>query len=305
MTHKGFSAAEGSGDVLACVVLAHNDPSQVKRLIHALDPFPVFLHCDRRTPDAVFQEMTAGLPERCTLLPRIPTPWARWTAVEAEIAGYRTALAATDASHIALLSGSDYPIAPAERISSYLLANAGYSIASFQALPRAPWGPDGGMARLRYWHRPFRRHMLRVPIPRRIPGDVRPAGGSVLKVLARHHAQALVQVFDSRPDLVAFWRHTWCADETFVPSILNTPAFVPDWEQAHVDADLWFIDWLGGGRKSPEWLTRLHLPQLEARSRPTSGEPMLFARKFSSAVDSKVLDVIDSRLRAVEPIRVS
>lgn len=282
---------------LACVVLAHNDPSQVRRLIDALDPFPVLLHCDRRTPEDVFRAMTDGLPYRVTLLPRLPTPWASWNAVAAELSGYRAALATTDATHVATMAGSDYPLASTATISAYLERHRGLSIAAYEPMPRAPWGRDGGMARLRYWHRPVRRHMLRVPIPRRIPGDVVPAGGSVLKVLARSHAQQVVDAVAARPDLVRFWRHTWAADEIFIPTILNTPAFVPDWAKAHVDADLWFIDWPTIGRKSPEWLELRHLPILTERARADTGEPALFARKFSSRVP-ELLDAIDLTLRS-------
>ncbi len=287
----------GLADKLACVVLAHNDPAQVRRLIDALDPFPVFLHCDRRTKDDVFAAMTDKLPDRCVVLPRLPTPWAGWNAAAAEISGYRAALAQTGATHLAMMSGSDYPLASTSRIADYLDSRKGRSIALFERLPRPAWGRDGGMSRLRYVHRPIRRFPLRVPIPRRIPADIVPAGGSVLKVLSRHHAQQLVDAFDARPDLVAFWRHTLCADETFVASILNTPAFVPDWAAAHIDADLWYIEWLGQGRKSPEWMTTAHLAVLRERSLGAAGEPALFARKFSSTMSAEVLDAIDATLR--------
>ena len=295
----GAATPSAGGTALACVVLAHNDPAHVRRLIHALDPFPVFLHCDLRTPDDVFGAMTTDLPDRCRVLTRLPTPWATWNAVAAEISGYRAALAQTDAGHIAMLSGSDYPLVDSARIQEYLASRQGVSIASFDPLPRAAWR-GGGLQRLRYRHRPFRRHMLRLPIPRRIPADVAPAGGSVLKVLARHHVQQLVDTYDARPDLVAFWRSSWCADETFVPTVMNTPAFVPDWSDAHVDADLWFIDWLSGGGKSPEWLTEAHLPVLAERSRATVGEPTLFARKFSSTRNPDVIDRIDRALRRTD-----
>ena len=50
---------------LACVVLAHADPIHVRRLVAALEPFPVYLHCDSRTSPSVYAEMTDGLPSRC------------------------------------------------------------------------------------------------------------------------------------------------------------------------------------------------------------------------------------------------
>src|SRR6478609_4546560 len=98
---SGTGGAQGSAS-LACVILAHTDPVHVKRLTAALDPFPVFLHCDAGTPDDVFATMTSGLPERVVVLDRLDTGWAKWENVAAELAGYRAALQMTDATHVAL-----------------------------------------------------------------------------------------------------------------------------------------------------------------------------------------------------------
>ncbi|QSB22656.1 beta-1,6-N-acetylglucosaminyltransferase [Curtobacterium sp. 24E2] len=150
---------------LACIVLAHEDPTHVRRLVAALDPFPVFLHCDASTDDAVFEAMTAGLPERVHVLPRMRTGWAKWENVAAEVAGYRAALAQTDATHVALLTGSDYPLADADEISALLTANPGQSFVEAKPLPHPAWGRDGGRSRVRFRHWAWRKHMLRLPVP--------------------------------------------------------------------------------------------------------------------------------------------
>jgi hypothetical protein len=284
--------------LLACVILAHADPAHVHRLVAALDPYPVFLHCDVRASDEVFAEMTRDLPERCVVLERMATGWAKWENVAAEVAGYRAALAATDATHIAVLTGSDYPIASTAEIDAVLTAHTGRSLALYMPLPYAEWGPSGGLSRLRYRHWAYRKHMLRLPIPRQLPADITFAGGSQLKVLARDHARAVVDVFDSQPDLVRFFRRSWVADETFVGSVLNTARFVPDWDDQHVSAGLWWIGWDGSRRKSPPWLTMEHLDTLLNRaSSERHGVPYVFARKFSTDLSSELLDVIDVRLR--------
>lgn len=297
-------AGSPAPSALACVVLAHADPAQTRRLIDALAPFPVLLHCDRRTDAVVFAEMTADLPARVTVLERIDTPWAAWGAVEAEIAGYRAALAGTDATHIAMLSGSDYPLVDTTRIADFLAAHATTSFTECETLPRAPWGRTGGMSRLRFRHRPFRKHMLRWPLPRKLPQGITFAGGSPLKVLARHHVRAVVDAFDQRPELSAFWRSSWCPDETFVPSLLFTEAINPGFADEHILHQLWYIDWQGGGRKSPEWLNAEYLPQLRKVSAAGQELPKLFARKFSSTASREALDQIDRTLRAV-PVSAS
>src|SRR5207248_358251 len=157
---------------------AHADPIHVRRLVAALEPFPVYLHCDSRTSPSVYAEMTDGLPSRCRLMPRIATGWARWQNVEAELTGYRLALQETDATHVAAMTGTDYPIASAAAITARLTASPTTSFADYDVLPKREWGRSGGLARLRYPHWAYRKHMLRVPIPRPLPDGVVPAGGS-------------------------------------------------------------------------------------------------------------------------------
>jgi Core-2/I-Branching enzyme len=282
---------------LACVVLAHTDPMHVRRLVSALDPFPVFLHCDARTAQPVFDEMTDRLPDRVTVLPRRRTPWGSWGNVAAELDGYRAALRGSDATHVAVLSGSDYPLASAEEITGYLDARRGRSIGWCFPLPKEGWA-GGGYWRLRYRFAAWRKHMLALPVPRPLPRGVVLAGGSQWKILARPHVEALLRAVDQRPDLVRRWRRTWIPDETFVYSILHTPDLVPGWRDEHVNSDPWVIHWSDGERRSPAWLTSADLDVLGIRRSGDSGRgPALFARKFATSVDTEVLDRIDRSFR--------
>ena len=283
---------------LACVVLTHADPLHTRRLIAALDPFPVFLHCDSRTSRATFEEMTRDLPARVTVLPRRPTPWGSWGPVLAEVDGYRAALATTPASHVALLTGSDYPLVSSAAMLERLAEVSGRSITESRPLPLPQWGHGGGFWRLRYRFHPWGKRMLVLPVPRRLPPDVVPAGGSQLKVLARQDVAAVVRAVDTRPDLTRFWRRTWIPDETFVHSVLHSPSLVPDFAARQVPGMAWFIRWDGAPRKSPPWLTRADLPELyRVWDAEPQGAPILFARKFSSTVEPAVLDEIDRTLR--------
>ena len=44
----------------AALILAYNNPEQVRRLIGAIDGLDTFLHCDSRTPASVLSAMTVG-----------------------------------------------------------------------------------------------------------------------------------------------------------------------------------------------------------------------------------------------------
>lgn len=289
---------------LACIVLAHTDPIQVRRLLGALDPFPVFLHVDSRTPDSVYQAMLAGRPERCLPLERRRTGWARWENVVAEIEGYRAALALTRCSHLALLTGTDYPLASAEEIRDLMAQNLGRSFASIDTLPHPAWGQDHGFARLRYRHWALGKHMVRLPIPRRMPRDVVFAGGSQLKILSREHARAIVDAYDRNPRLARFWKRSWIPDETFIPTLLSTRRFVPEWEDEHVPAAPWWIDWSGTSRKSPAWLGPADVSRvLSRRVYDTQPAPAIFARKFQTGFSTPLLDAIDRELLGRQPGR--
>lgn len=286
------------GATLACVILAHTDPVHVHRLIAALDPFPVFLHCDAKAPIEVFQAMTAGLPDRCRVLDRISTGWAKWENVAAELDGYRAALTSTSATHVALLTGTDYPLVPTAEIRSVLGNYTGVSMAEVHPLPHPEWR-GGGFARLRYRHWASGKRMIRLPIPRRLPSGVVYAGGSQLKILARSHAAAVAQSAAAHPELVQFWRRSWVADESFVPSVLSTPSLVPGWDDRHISTTPWWIGWDGSRRKSPPWLGMEHWDALRHRPGGHASElPWLFARKFSTAYSSDLLDAIDAQLLA-------
>jgi len=214
--------------------------------------------------------------------------------VAVELSGYRAALRTTDASHIAVMSGSDYPLVSVRRIGATLQAFPKSSILKLHRFPFADWGRSGGLARLRYPHAAIGRQIVRFPIPRPLPKGICFAGASAPKILARHHAEQVLAASDARPDLIRFWRSSWCADETFVASMLNTQTIVPDFPDHHVPEIAWFINWDRSRQKSPPWLGVADFPRLCAAARGDDGRfPRLFARKFSEQRDARVLDLVD------------
>lgn len=285
---------------LAFLVFAHADAAQLQRLRQSLAPFPVYLHCDSRVTADDFAAMTDGLPAERIVQPRQECKWAQWGLVAAEVAALRQALRSSTAEHFVIMTGSDYPIAPVVEIARFLAPLPGRSVAQIGPMPRPNWGSSGGLARLKYRHFAWDKRMIRIPVPRSLPNGLVPAGGGHQKVLCRAHAQTVVDVFDTRPDLVRFWRRTWSSDETFVPTILLSPQFGIDWAAQSVDAQLWWIGWDGVRRKSPPVLTDEHFERLYAGRFPDDGSaPKLFARKFDSTVSAQLLDRVDDELRSL------
>ena len=279
----------------AVVILAHANPRHLHRLVAALQPMPVFLHVDASTPDDVVAAMTSRLPETVRLLPRLRTGWASYELAEAELSGYRAALAETDADHLVLCTGADYPLATAEQIAATLDRYTGLSWMEIDPLPIKDWGPLRGYDRFLWRNRVRDRSREWSPIPRPWPRGLRPAGGSQLKILARHHAEQLLGVIDERPDLVSYFREVWIPDETLVPSLLSSPLTGVDLSGESVTGPSpWYIDWGPKPRPSPRWLGTDDLPALVGARRRTV--PALFARKFDESA-TEVLDAIDAELR--------
>lgn len=305
---------------LAIVILAHADPTHLKRLVAALPDTPVVLHCDARTPAEVFRQMTDGLPARVRVIERQKTTLASWSLVSAELAALREAVRWTGARHVAVLSGADYPLVPMGDLVRDLQRMDGRTWIANWPLPFSEWvtdrKPDGGLWRLR--HRYLMRGdqvvfvgdiPLRWPWRRELPTDVELRACSQWKIYARRHVDALLRLVEQRPDLVRFWRTTLVPDESFVASMLASPKLLGADVVEPCDSGAWYLDWNSGRPGHPRWLSevdheRLVAARRRAPARLPGGGPdcapegdggKLFARKFRST-DSALLDRLDHEL---------
>ncbi len=311
---------------IAAVVLAHSDARQVHRFICALDDVPVFLHCDAKTPSDVARDMLTGLPSRVTVCERMPTSLASWSLVNAELSALRLALARTSAQHIVVASGSDYPLVTMQQLVEDLDGWHGSSHFWNTEIPFARWNtrthPDGGRWRFEHRFLTRRDHViyvrgvpLRVPHKRAVPRGLRLRASSQWKIYARRHAQALLDIVDRRTDLVNFWRSTLVPEESFAASVLGSPALVGSEGLQPCRANAWYLDWPAENTDHPAWLDSTIFEKLRAarfaepmspadafsHSSGTDGESVShrkwFARKFSTTVDTEVLDRMDAELR--------
>jgi hypothetical protein len=306
---------------LAAVVLAHRDPPQVGRLLAALDDVDVFVHCDRRAPAAVAREMLAGTGERVVAVPRRRTARSSWSLVAAELAGLALALERSRAEHIAVLSGSCYPLVGVEQLADELAGWRGLSRMHLNPLPYPPWStprnPDGGIWRLRRRFVTVRGQIVSiggVPLRtfrRAIPARLSLHGSSQWKIYARPHAAALLRVLDEHPEIHRFWRTTLVPDELCAASILRSPELVGEAAGQVRDDCPWYLRWPSPASTGhPAWLEESDLPALrEARFAPPRrpDEPVgserrrdfrkLFTRKLSSA-SRPLVEAIDQELRS-------
>lgn len=279
-------------DPMACayVVLAHRDPEQLERLAAALDPAEVFLHVDSRVDPGPYQDLRAAAGD-VHHLPRIATSWASWKLVEATLTGLRMAVEATDASHVAVLSGQDMPLHSPAEIDDYL--PPGKSALAVRELPQAVFGRDGGLNRVRYWHTPVARRKVRL-WPRRLPRPLTSAWAAPQWcVLAREAIDDLLDFGDRHPELARFYRHVWIPDEGYIPTMLmHTPS-----RDRLMTENYWFMRWRPQAAH-PAVLDESDFEDLAAAARGPSevcgyAPIKLFARKFDSQRSARLLDALE------------
>jgi hypothetical protein len=304
---------------LAAILLAHDNPAQVRRLIAALAGVELFLHCDVRTPQPVFAQMLEGAPPDLRALPRRRADLFSWSLLEAELLALRAVLEQSRAEHIIVLSGSCYPLVSIEELREELARWRGHTRLELKPLPYPPWSTprndDGGLWRVRRRFLTLRDRVVYLgPVPLRTsrvepPRELRLHGGAHWKIYARAHASALLRVLGERPDLAAFWRHTLLPEESAVHSILASPELVGEIAETMIDDPVWYLDWAPPSRGRPavhpRWLGRDEFDALVAArfapprpvGEPGDGYRKLFARKLSP--DAPELAELIDELRRV------
>ena len=270
------------------IVSAYKLPAQLERMLRQLEsPGVTFaVHVDRKTHRATWNEMVSRCRDLDVVwLPRHRSQWGGFGHVRATLKGIDHVVGNdVPFDYAVLTTGQDYPLrAPAE-IASYLGEANGRSFMRHLPLPWEPWGPRGGLDRIEDWHViTYRRLHLALPLRRRIPGGLRPYGGSAYWCLEKSLVHFVHGYLRQNPEYVRFFEHVFVPDELFFQTIIMNSELRDTVE----NDDLRYVDWTR--EPAPAVLTRDDVPALlESRQ--------LFARKFDETVDSAVLDALDRHL---------
>ncbi|MDO5648638.1 DUF5928 domain-containing protein [Paracoccus sp. (in: a-proteobacteria)] len=222
---------------IAFLLLTHKDPdgviAQVGQLTAAGD-FAV-VHYDRRAPAADYQRLVDGLagnPSAVVLNRRLKCGWGEWSLVDASLRMLRRAEEAfPQATHFYLMSGDCRPIKTAEYAKGFLDANDCDQIESFDFF-NSGWIKTGlREERLiyRYWFNERTQARLfyaslavqqRLGLTRAVPDNLAVMIGSQWWCLRRQTVESVLELIDSRPEILAFFRTTWIPDETFFQTLV-------------------------------------------------------------------------------------
>ena len=260
---------------IAYLIQAHNNVRHLERLLAALDGEGVsfFIHIDKKAPVSLFAHLAA--PNVQLVERRVAVYWGDFSQVEATLVLIEAALASpAGVERLAFISGADYPIRSSAEIARFFAERPTAEFINTVAMPADTMGKP--ITRLTRFHprpsapravRGLQKVLMRVGLLprmrdyRRHLRGLQPYGGSSWWALTRSTCEHIMRFVAERPNVVTFFKHTWCPDESFFQTIIGNTAAA-----ARVVPNLTYTDWAPGAA-SPEYMSERHLPALRAAAR--------------------------------------
>lgn len=277
---------------IAYLVLAHDKPDQLARLVNRLPTdSPVYVHFDRRGSDAEEHKARALLSERpgTTFVRRHRCRWGGYGIVRATLELIGALIGSGEHfDRATLMSGSCYPIKTNAEIDGAAAPGVEY-IESFRLdVPPNRWSDDEELFRipdrLLARHVRFRSHVRRIGAGlRRLPGGMAPFGGAQWWTLTRPCLIYVHEFARDNPRYRWFLHQSFIPDELFFQTIISNSPFA---ERVEGD-DRRFAIW---NRPEPPYPALLGIGDLDA----LLSCPAWFGRKFDLAFDERVLDELDA-----------
>lgn len=286
---------------IAYLVLAHNTPNHLKRLIQSLSSgsSSFFIHLDKKSNYEDFLSIEA---ENVHFTKeRIPVFWGDYSQVEAIVVLLKNAFEnKIKFDRFVLLSGADYPLRQAAYIEAFFKENKGKEYISMVEMPSLSAGKP--ISRLTtYKLRPGDRHfinfvkkiLMNLKIwPRKRDHtkyliNLTPYGGSTWWALTRNAVDYILSFITSRPRVVNFFKNTVCPDEVFFQTILGNSDF-----KNNIKRSVTYADWSQGG-PNPATISEKHIEYFKTTLAFSAdgvfgGGELLFARKFPDSSENLV-----------------
>ena len=275
---------------LAHLILAHNNPLQLERLVKRLyhPDADIYIHLDLKADAALYTQIINNVRNTRFIKKRVNVTWCEYSTIQAEINGFEEILATgITYTHINLLSGNDYPLKSAEHIQEFLFANPGKTFMWYDRI-FDDW--SHGQARMNNiylgdYNFPGRYHLsglLNKILPRRkLPGNLVAYGRSQWLTITPAGAAYALNYVKANPQVARFFRMTWAVDEVFFQTILcNSPL-----RETIVNDNLRYIVLNKDYRPVTYTIN-------DGAALLSSGK--FYARKFDGNIDSAIFDYLDS-----------
>lgn len=223
---------------LAFVILAHDDPGNLFRLIKRLsvDGDLVVVHWDKKNPFDL-QAAAAGCLDarslaRLRFSRRVAVEWGRWSMVEATLACLDELEQSGEAfDYAVLLSGADYLIKPVSALKAFLRRNRDREYIECVDPDSDPWVVQG-LVKERFLHHHWfnwrdnpklfdwsLKTQKKLGLKRKIPDKLKPYFGSQWWALTWPTLKQVLTI-SRRRAIRQFFKTTWVPDEMFFQTIV-------------------------------------------------------------------------------------
>ncbi len=280
---------------LAALILAHQYPAQVAKLVTSLTnkDIAVYIHVDARAEEVFFKlkEILAHDKKAKFVEKRYKVFWGSFNQVRATLELIKAA-EKQDYDYYSLLSGQDLPIKPIDSFKKFLEENKGKEFIHWYKLPHFEnHGKTGGMDRMElYWLDvdPSFKYLnakttdiiqkaQRVFGKRKLNFEL--YSGSQWFTLSGKAIKYCLEHIQKDPAFFNRFKYTRCADEIFFHTLmLNSPL-----KEQVMNENLRYIDWHSG----PEFPKVLRLEDLDKLKEASN---KFFGRKFDEQIDAEVIE---------------
>jgi hypothetical protein len=280
--------------MIAYFLLLHRFPEQFKRLFKSIYmPGNIYLiHVDKTSGPAMVADIAEFLApyQGAEILPSRRALWGGYSLVDAELRGMKRLLEMDkNWKYYINLSGQDFPLKTQAYIKEYL---SGHVDTQFIRLANQKTTRPDTMNRINTIFIEAFQKMFRTGLARKFLQGATPYIGTQWKVVSRRFCEHVCHSpLASR--FKRFYRFSFIADESFFQTVMMN-----GFERATIiNDDLRAIDWVPDGdiKLRPRTFTAQDASYLKSSSN-------LFARKFDSGEDNKILEILEQHLSV--PIRV-
>lgn len=270
---------------IAYLILAHKNPNQLKRLASFLDTDDIYIHLDAKSDIKNFNDNVGVFIEN-----RVDIQWGTFSMVEATLNLIKEAKLKKDYDYYVLLSGDDYFIKSINDFELKLESGNNYiDIIDIEE--------NWKSAKIRYEikHTDIINNSILRKVSfiikmifkrRKMINEMKAYAGSQWWCLNKQAIEYVIDVVENDKSIIEFFKTTLIPDELFFQTILMNSNL----KNTIVNNNLRYIVF-EKGNVHPNIFTKDNLEEL------LNEDDKYIARKFDINKDSKIFDLLDSRVR--------
>ena len=277
---------------LAHLILAHNNPFQLERLIKRLSTnrADVYIHLDKKSSLSEFKHLSL-LPNVFFINNRTDIGWGNYSMVDGTLKSFTEILQSNiEYSHINLLSGHDYLLKPAAELEDFLFTNKEHSFLEYLSINNE-WQESKeritkySLGDLKIPFKYTLQKWVNQLLPdRTIPNQMEPYGRSQWMTLTPQAIKYVIEYLKNNSKVLQFFKRTWGVDEVIFQTILLNSSL----KDSIINNNLRFIEFEKNA-VNPRILT-----QADATALLDSGK--FIARKFSLEHAPEIIQLLDIEL---------